>query len=235
MRILLCDDDTLVLEQLKKLLEYFFENVHVKIPEIVSYTSGEELLRDKEQKDIVFLDIEMPGVDGIYVGNELKAENRNVIIFVVTSYSEYLDEAMKFHVFRYISKPLDEQRVLRNFKDALVWYNTMTKEIPIETHEGIYTMPSSYIIAIEASGRKVVVHTIKRDYISVHNLNYWLDILPKNNFFQTHRSYIINFEHVTEFDHTVIHMFQGNYTAYLTRRKYTAFKNAYLLYLESMR
>ena len=235
MRILLCDDDTLVLEQLKKLLEYFFENVHVKIPEIVSYTSGEEFLKDKEQKDIVFLDIEMPGVDGIYVGNELKTENRNVIIFVVTSYSEYLDEAMKFHVFRYISKPLDEQRVLRNFKDALVWYNTMTKEIPIETHEGIYTMPSSYIIAIEASGRKVVVHTIKRDYISVHNLNYWLDILPKNNFFQTHRSYIINFEHVTEFDHTVIHMFQGNYTAYLTRRKYTAFKNAYLLYLESMR
>ena len=235
MRILLCDDDTLVLEQLKKLLEDFFENVHVKIPEIVSYTSGEELLKDKEQKDIVFLDIEMSGVDGIYVGNELKTENRNVIIFVVTSYSEYLDEAMKFHVFRYISKPLDEQRVLRNFKDALVCYNAMTKEIPIETHEGIYTMPSSYIIAIEASGRKVVVHTIKRDYISVHNLNYWLDILPKNNFFQTHRSYIINFEHVTEFDHTVIHMFQGNYTAYLTRRKYTAFKNAYLLYLESMR
>ena len=235
MRILLCDDDTLVLEQLKKLLEDFFENVHVKIPEIVSYTSGEELLKDKEQKDIVFLDIEMSGVDGIYVGNELKAENKNVIIFVVTSYSEYLDEAMKFHVFRYISKPLDEQRVLRNFKDALVCYNAMTKEIPIETHEGIYTMPSSYIIAIEASGRKVVVHTIKRDYISVHNLNYWLDILPKNNFFQTHRSYIINFEHVTEFDHTVIHMFQGNYTAYLTRRKYTAFKNAYLLYLESMR
>lgn len=85
MRILLCDDDTLVLEQLKKLLEYFFENVHVKIPEIVSYTSGEELLKDKEQKDIVFLDIEMPGVDGIYAGNELKTENRNVIIFVVTS------------------------------------------------------------------------------------------------------------------------------------------------------
>ena len=119
MRILLCDDDTLVLEQLKKLLEHFFENVHVKIPEIVSYTSGEELLKDKEQKDIVFLDIEMPGVDGIYVGNELKAENRNVIIFVVTSYSEYLDEAMKFHVFRYISKPLDEQLFLRNIKGAL--------------------------------------------------------------------------------------------------------------------
>ena len=65
---------------------------------------------DKGSKDIVFLDIEMPGMNGIYVGNELKSQNRNIIIFVVTSYSEYLDEAMRFHVFRYLSKPLDKQR-----------------------------------------------------------------------------------------------------------------------------
>ena len=38
----------------------------------------------------------MPGMNGIYVGNELKKANRNVIVFVVTSYSEYLDEAMRF-------------------------------------------------------------------------------------------------------------------------------------------
>ncbi|MCQ5300311.1 response regulator, partial [Blautia wexlerae] len=69
-------------------------------------------------KDIVFLDIEMRGMYGIYVGNELKSEIRNVIIFVVTSYSEYLDEAMRFHVFRYLSKPLNNQRFLRNLKDA---------------------------------------------------------------------------------------------------------------------
>ena len=44
----------------------------------------------------------MPGMNGIYVGNELKKANKNVLIFVVTSYSEYLDEAMRFHVFRYL-------------------------------------------------------------------------------------------------------------------------------------
>ena len=48
----------------------------------------------------------MPGMNGIYVGNELKKATENVIVFVVTSYSEYLDEAMRFHVFRYLSKPL---------------------------------------------------------------------------------------------------------------------------------
>lgn len=99
MRILICDDDTLIIEQLQKYIESYFESNHLKCPELVSFTSGESLLADKNEKDIVFLDIEMPGMNGIYVGNELKKANKNVLIFVVTSYSEYLDEAMRFHVF----------------------------------------------------------------------------------------------------------------------------------------
>ena len=135
MRILICDDDTLIIEQLKKYIESYFESNHLKCPELVSFTSGEALLTDKGEKDIVFLDIEMPGMNGIYVGNELKKANRNVIVFVVTSYSEYLDEAMRFHVFRYLSKPLDKQRFFRNLKDALAYYNSIifsVKETPIQ-------------------------------------------------------------------------------------------------------
>ena len=87
MRILICDDDTLIIEQLQKYIESYFESNHLKCPELVSFTSGESLLADKNEKDIVFLDIEMPGMNGIYVGNELKKANKNVLIFVVTSYS----------------------------------------------------------------------------------------------------------------------------------------------------
>jgi len=235
MRILICDDDTLFLEQLQKYLKVFFDTKHIKCPEIISFTSGEELLADKETKDIVFLDVEMPGMNGIYAGNELKKQNKNIIIFVVTSYSEYLDDAMRFHVFRYLSKPLDKQRFYRNLTDALMYYNTMTQKIPIETRDGIYTVASSYIIAIEAQSRKVIVHTTKRNFISIHNMNYWAEHLPKNCFFQTHRSFIINFEHVTDFSHATVQMVDNSLIAYLTRRRYSAFKNAYLLYLESTR
>ena len=72
MRILICDEDTLIIEQLQKYIESYFESNHLKCPELVSFTSGESLLADKNEKDIVFLDIEMPGMNGIYVGNELK-------------------------------------------------------------------------------------------------------------------------------------------------------------------
>ncbi len=235
MRILICDDDVLIIEQLQKYIESYFKKNHLKCPELLSFTGGEALLADTGKKDIVFLDIEMPGMNGIYVGNELKKSNKNVIIFVVTSYSEYLDEAMRFHVFRYLSKPLDKQRFFRNMKDALTYYNTMTTKIPVETKQGVYALPSSQIIAIEAQGRKVIVHTIRQDLISIHSMNYWFEQLPENCFFQTHRSFIVNFEHVTDFNHSTINLTNPQITAYLTRRKYSSFKNAYLLYLENAR
>ncbi|MCM1112595.1 MAG: LytTR family DNA-binding domain-containing protein [Muribaculum sp.] len=235
MRILICDDDALIVEQLQNYIKDFFENISVKCPELSCFSDGESLLSDKGEKDILFLDVEMPGMNGIYVGNELKKRNENIIIFIVTSYSEYLDDAMRFHVFRYLSKPLNKQRFFRNMKDVVDLYHSMTVKIPIETKQGVHTLPASSVIAVEALGRKVMVHTVRCDFESIHTMEYWKKLLPKNRFFQTHRSFIINFEHVTDFDHTLVHMSDHQFQAYLTKRKYSAFKEAYLLYLESTR
>ncbi len=225
----------MTIKQIRKYCQFFFDKIEVKCPELVCFSDGETLLSDEGEKDILFLDIEMPGMNGIYVGNELKMRNENIIIFIVTSHSEYLDEAMRFHVFRYLSKPLDKQRFFRNMKDAVDLYNSTTVKIPIETKQGVHTLPASSIVAIEAQGRKITVHTVKGDFESVHTIKYWENLLPKNHFFQTHRSFIINFEHVTDFDHTLVHMSDNQFHAYLTKRKYSAFKEAYLLYLESTR
>lgn len=235
MRIAICDDDSLCVEKLNKYINNYFEHTHIKTPEIISFSNGADLLANAKNINILFLDIEMPGINGIYVGKELKIKNKNIIIFIVTSYSEYLDEAMRFHVFRYLSKPLDKQRLFRNMKDALQLYNSITCKIPIETKQGVYTLPASSIIAIEAQGRKVILYTTPRTFESIHNMQYWQEVLPTNCFFQTHRSFIINFEYVTDFNHSLIHLSNGQYCAYLTRRKYSTFKEAYLLYLESTR
>lgn len=235
MRILICDDDILIIEQLQKYIKSYFASNHSGCPEIVSFTDGNSLLSDKGEKDIVFLDIEMPGMNGIYAGNKLKEENKDVIILVITSYCEYLDEAMRFHVFRYLSKPLDRQRLFRNLKDAVVHYNSITCKVPVETKDGIHSLPASRIIAVEARERKVIVHTVQGDFFSIHNMNYWLEHLPKNSFFLTHRSFIVNFEHIADFDRFTIQLSKPQLTAYLTRRKYHSFRNAYLLYMESMR
>lgn len=235
MRILICDDDALILELLQKYIREYFNRRRLKCPELVCFSDGESLLADTGDKDIVFLDIKMPGKNGIYAGNELKRQNRQVIIFVITSYSEYLDDAMRFHVFRYLSKPLDRRRLFRNLDDALSLYHSITFRIPAETKSGVHMLLTSQIIAVEARARKVIVHTVSCDLESVRNMQYWLSLLPKNCFFQTHRSFIVNFEYVDSFDRTLVHMAGNRLDAYLTGRKYYAFKDAYLLYLENMR
>lgn len=238
MRIVICDDDELINEQLQKYLKYFFENFceqNLKCPEICYFPDGESLLADTGAKDILFLDIEMPGMDGIHIGKEIKRRNQDTIIFIVTSYAEYLDDAMRFHVFRYLFKPIEKQRIMQNMKEALELYTKKNTKIPLETKQCTYTLLSSSIISIEAQGRKVIVHTTKRDFESIHTLQYWNNTLPKSCFIQTHRSYIVNLEHVTDYDHNIIRMTDTQSPAYLTKRKYKEFKEAYLLYLESTR
>jgi two-component system LytT family response regulator len=235
LRIIICDDDLQVIGQLQNYLMEYFKLRKLKHPEIQTYQNGGELLADSEKKDIVFLDIEMPGIDGICAGRVLKEQNRNTIIFVVTSYLDYLDDALRFHVFRYLPKPLDKQRLFRNLKDAIELYNSVDVKIPIETRDHVYTITTSNIIFIETQGRATIVHTLNEDYPSIHNIAHWVNTLSMPCFVQTHRSYIVNLKYVTDFDTSLIYLYDNRYRAYVTRRKFAMFKEAYFLYLESTR
>jgi len=157
MRILICDDDDFILQQLTNYLNEYFRKAGADCPEIVCYREGESLLADRGEKDIVFLDIELGGPDGIYVGAELKKQDKNIILFIITAFSEYLDEAMRFHVFRYLSKPIDKQRLFRNLKDAIRIYAMSVVKLAIETKDGIHTVKASEIILVEACRRTVLL------------------------------------------------------------------------------
>lgn len=235
MRILICDDDIHVSSVLQQYIQEFFSKNNLASPEILYFENSENLLSNTGEKDIVFLDIEMPGLSGIHAGKKLKQANSNIIIFIITSYMEYLDEAMQFNVFRYLSKPLDKKRVLRNLKDALLLYNSSVTKIPIETKDGTHIVYSSDIIYIESIGSKSAIYTTGNKYISIYNLQYWIKKLNMPCFFTSHRSFIVNMEHVSDFSHTTISLCNGQSTAYIARRKYTQFKEAYFLYLESTR
>lgn len=236
MRILFCDDDPLVLQQLQKLVTEFFKNLGGQQPEYAFYSSGDELIQSEKKADIAFLDVEMPGVSGIRVGARLKKYNPRIKIFIVTSYSDYLDEAMRFQVFRYLSKPIDKNRLFRNLKDAIYQYNMETREYPIDTSEGIRVKRSEEIICIEASQRKVLVHTTDGILISSNNMEYWRQTLDLPCFFSVHRSYIVNMHFVSSVtkDKVILKFGETDKEAYLTRRKYSLFKNTYLMYLESV-
>lgn len=235
MRILICDDEPAVLAQESRYVKEYFTKKGLPTPEIAMFESGEALLQDSGDKDMVFLDIEMPGISGIFTGGELKRQNPGVLIFIVTAYAEYLDEAMRINVFRYLSKPIEKERLFRNLTDAIQVYHSQSASIPIETREGLHTVRSSDIIYLEASSRKVIFHTTSGQYESVHNMQYWAEHMPGGSFYQTHRSFIINMRFVSDFNRDTVYLYSRRYVAYLTRRKYNDFKDHYLRYIEGMK
>ena len=237
MRILFCDDNNDVLTIIQKYVSEYFRNLGGIQPDYAMYTSGDDLLKNEYRADIAFLDIEMPGTSGIHIGAKLKEYNPQIKIFIVTAYPDYLDEAMRFQVFRYLSKPIDKNRLFRNLKDALYLYHMESKEYPIITNTGIHLYKSEDIVCVEALNRKVVVYTIDADLISVNNLDHWKNQLNIPCFFSPHRSFIINMRFVNSIEKDAINLKYGNKQkeVFLTRRKYTQFKDTYLQYLESTR
>lgn len=238
MRVIFCDDDPEVLSQLEGYVREYFDSAGLPQPECAAYHSGDELLAADARADIAFLDVEMPGTSGIHVGTRLQERNPYGKIFIVTSYADYLDDAMKFHVFRYLSKPLDKNRLFRNLKDALYQLSVDTRPVFIETAEESVTRYADEIVLVEAQGRRPAVQAVDRLYRSVQPMKHWEKLLDIGSFYQPHRSYLINMKYVRGFSANLITLAVPDgteYTAYLTRRRYKDFKNTYMLYVEAMR
>lgn len=242
MKIVLCDDDEMILTRLQKYLCEYCQTNHLNQPEYAAYKNGDDLLDVEsrpgaERIDIAFLDVEMPGLSGIHTGAKLKECHPHAKIFIVTSYPDYLDEAMKFHVFRYLSKPIDKKRLFRNMKEALYQLSVDTRRVTIDTKDRTIVRFADEIVMIEIVDRKVKVCAIDQIYESISPAKQWDKLLDISCFFRPHRSYIINFKYIDSFTHDVAHLIAPSgqqYTAYVTRRKYQQFKDAHLRYLEAM-
>lgn len=231
MRILICDDDSAFLEELSALLQEYFHLNNLPRPEITAFHSGQELLDDRGWQDIIFLDIEMPGIGGVEAGNTLAGRHFHPLVIVITSYMDYLDDAMRFHVFRYLSKPLDRQRLFRNMDDALNTISHRETAVALKTRQGIFSVRQDDIILVEVIKRRLHVHTEKEIFIVSNTFNEVTGHLSDDSFFSPHKNCLVNLKYVKSFDHQRIVLTDGTATD-LVRRKYQAFKLRYLQYLE---
>ncbi len=233
MRILICDAEHMISEQVTQYLQEYFLSKKYEMPELVTFSDGNALLADTGRKDIVFLDTELPGFDGIEAGRELKKAAPNVLLFIISSDMQYLDDAMRMNAYRYLSKPLDKNRLFENMEDAMKSYYLLNSAITIENKGVVTTIPEADIIFIEAQLRTTVVHTVSGRYSAEKTIHSWTKTLHSGSFFQTHKSYIVNMKYVLQFDQGTITFYAGRENAYLSRRKFNQFKEAYFAYMEN--
>ena len=190
--------------------------------------------------DLVFLDVEMEGVNGIETGKELKKKSPRTIILVITSYNGYLDDAFKINAFRFLSKPLDVERLYKALDDANdLLKNDIIVFNDINTGEDfrIYT---NDIIMLEINGRKTKITTVNGTYLSKDKITDWKSRLNGISFVSPHSSYIVNLDHSIKHTRTALILARKDlngsiverYSVAIAPKKQAEIKKAFFFVLE---
>lgn len=232
MNILICDDDKLYVDMIRKYVDEFFADHKITDYKVYEYNSGDEVAKNNEKIDIAFLDVEMDGINGIEAGKCLRNNNKNIVLFIITSYMGYLDDAMDEGVFRYINKPLERPVIMRGLHKALLLCSkSQSKKINIEYKGDNVIIEQDSIICIESLVRKRYIKTDTQSYISLKSLSYWQSVLDEDKFFLVNKSFIVNIDRVERFTDKYIELKGIEEPIDLSREKRTAFKQKMLLYL----
>ena len=232
MRIAICDDE-------KNIRELMANKVEKQYPdaEIIFFQSGEELLLSDEYIDILFLDIQMSGIDGMETARELRKKDKSVILIFVTAVEEYVFQAFDVGAFNYIVKPIDDGKfsdVLHRAVDEWSSQNINEKE-PEERYvlinnSGVHTkVILDEIVYAEVFNRKVVIHKLDGE-IEYYGKMSDLESLAGDSFFRPHRAYLINFKYVEKYDATTIYLERG--TVLMAKQNYPEFVKKYMKYIQ---
>ena len=230
MRIAICDDE-------KNIRELIGNKVAKQYPEadIVFFQSGEELLLSDKHVDILFLDIQMSGKNGMETARELRKKDKSVILIFVTAVEEYVFQAFDVGAFNYIVKPIDDTKfvdVLCRAVDEWHSQDTNVRE-PVANYVminngGVHTkVMIEDIVYAEVFNRKVVIHKLD-DEIEYYGKMSDLEAVAGDSFFRPHRAYLVNFKYVEKYDATTIYLEKG--TALMAKQNYPDFVKKYMKY-----
>lgn len=185
MRILICDDNPIFLDEFQELLKDYFSKNNLTLPSPVCYTDGDSVLSDTGEIDMLFLDMELPGHDGIYVGNMLKKTHPYTIILAVTSHPDFLDPAMHFGCFAYLTKPIDHARFFRNMDAAIVKYYEQSSRITIQTTTDLFPFKPA-ILFLSNQKNDTLLYTLCMVSITVSSHLLFGKISSLNRTFMSH-------------------------------------------------
>lgn len=200
MNIAICDDNNFLLTQLLNTVKQLIDkHNHYNFQfEYYCYNNALELLRDYSSKmfDVVFLDIEMPQINGLKVGDQIFAINNDVFIFYVTSYESYMPESIKHRVYRFINKNDEkelEKGILSLFDDLI----NLHSRYKFNFKNSSYNLPTNSIFYCESVRNKVFIHTESKTFEQVISIRQILVKLPRN-FCRCHSSYVVNVKKIWE-------------------------------------
>ncbi|MEG2786519.1 MAG: LytTR family DNA-binding domain-containing protein [Romboutsia sp.] len=208
MKCIIVEDEFPAREELK----YFIKN-YSEIEIINEFDNGLDVLKFIQENsiDVIFLDINIPMLDGMLLAKTInKFKSKPKIVFI-TAYKEYAVEAFELEVFDYVLKPYSDQRIintLNKLKDKEIDFSNKKElyEEKIDSHDTVTLWKNDKMVVLklsdiyycEAKERETIVYTNIDEYIVKSSISEFYNTISNNQFFKTHRSYIVNIDKIKE-------------------------------------
>ena len=220
----ICDDEMAAVLQIEKIVAGYLEKIE-KEAQVLLFQSGKEILEHIENLDILFLDIEMPEMDGLEVGKIIGKRNRDCKIIMATSRVERFKEAFKIDAFRFVTKPFNEKEIEEALQDV---FDTMIGMSEIEFYENrmLHKIRQRDIKYLKTYGSFIeakVGNRILRREISLLKLE---EILDKNIFYRINREILVNMFYIDSYKEGAIKV--GAKMFKVARRRKKDFEKVFL-------
>lgn len=220
----ICDDSAVFRNELKQFLLQYKKDRRIHL-DIIQFNNAQELLNYENGFDIVFLDYEMPELDGISAGKILRLRKNVCCIIYITSYPEFVFEAFEVGTYRYFVKPVNFEK-LTVALDNFVKEKKMLSPIVINTPDEQLTISSEDIVYLEAAGKCCIIRTVDDTVRSSKTIAKVFGLLPPHCFYRTHKSFAVNFYCIQSVKDSSITLNNGEKVR-ISRNNMADFKRAY--------
>ena len=228
--IAICDDEKYISDKVKKLALDFFHRKNVEI-KISQFGSGEELLRYNKSIDILFLDIQMDGIDGMETARKLRSQNYKGYLIFITVLKEMVFQAFEVQAYDYLVKPIEEEYFDKKMERLFASMQN-ANEANLLVQKGYESNIISFddIIFCEIIDRKIYLHLKSGEVIDYYDRIENLETKLDGRFFKCHRSYIVNMKYIEQFTKAQLVTKNGMHVP-VSRNNYSAFKEFYFSYM----
>ena len=209
MKLTICDDDRRIREIIAEAVREVSQSI-----EIECFKDASAILSKGYNTDILFLDIQMPGIDGMNAAKLLRSNGKKTVIVFVTAIEEQVFNAFDVGAFQYIVKPFDRNRIKEIIKKAIEqveekdYIEKTVREKESEKVRSIMVKSGgvntkviiSDITYAEIFDRRIVLHMIGRDNIEYYGRISELEGVLGKDFYRVHRAFLINLTFVRSYD-----------------------------------
>ena len=216
MKLTICDDDRRIREMIAEAVREVSQSI-----EIECFKDASAILSKRYNTDILFLDIQMPGIDGMNAAKLLRSNGKKTVIVFVTAIEEQVFNAFDVGAFQYIVKPFDRNRIKEIIKKAIEqveekdYIEKTVREKESEKVRSIMVKSGgvntkviiSDITYAEIFDRRIVLHMIGRDNIEYYGRISELEGVLGKDFYRVHRAFLINLAFVRSYDSRSVNVY----------------------------